>query len=338
MDLSFKKKINYGIELLRMMMSFWVILKHFYSPKNKIISNIIISHSFHVPTFFIISFFFLYHSLTFRIIKKMKDRIERLLIPYIIYPVLTFAIRKLLYNFFNYEWLKTSIYQLIRQFIVGRSLYPVLWFHFNLILITLLFNIISFIFKKNYLSILQILAILSYYLQLSGVNFQYFNIYKTTICFSVGYFAETIPIAVTGLSIASIDTINKLKKKRFMTYFFSISFLFIIFKYDLFIKIKGFGKQGLMRILGGIFFFLIFSLIPLENCNEKTLNYIKNLTSYTPGIYFLHGKIYTIFRDKISLIKAKTFLGCILNYLICYSISTLCYNLFKNTKLKFLFI
>lgn len=268
----------------------------------------------------------------------MKDRIDRLLIPYIIYPVLTFAIRKLLYIFFNYEWLKTSIYQLIRQFIVGRSLYPVLWFHFNLILITLLFNIISFIFKKNYLSILQILAILSYYLQLSGVNFQYFNIYKTTICFSVGYFAETIPIAVTGLSIASIDTINKLKKKRFMTYFFSISFLFLFFKYDLFIKNKGFGKQGLMRIFGGIFFFLIFSLIPLENCNEKTLNYIKNLTSYTAGIYYLHGKIYSIFSDKISLIKAKTFLGCILNYLICYSISTLGYNLFKNTKLKFLFI
>ena len=62
-----------------MMMSFWVILYHFYLPKNKIIYNIIKKYEFHVPTFIIISFFFLYDSLNFRKIKKMKERLERLL-------------------------------------------------------------------------------------------------------------------------------------------------------------------------------------------------------------------------------------------------------------------
>ena len=332
-----KKKINYGLELLRMMMSFWVILFHFYLPKNKIIFDIIKNHGFHVPTFIIISFFFLYDSLNFRKIKKMKERLERLLIPYILYPILTFIVQNFLYRFFNLTSLKTSLYQLIMQFIIGRCLCPVLWFHFNLILITILFDIISLIFKNNYLSILQTLGILCYFLQLSQVNFKYFNMFKHDIEFSVGYFAETLPLAVTGVSIASLDIINKLQKKRFKAYLFSISFLYIFFKYDLFIQIKGFGKQGIMYNIGGVSFFLIFSLIPLENLNKKLLNYIKNLTSYTPGIYLLHMH-YNIFKDKIYLIKARTFYGCILNYIICYLVSALGFNLLKNNKFKSLFV
>ena len=53
-----KKTINYGLEILRMLMSFWIVLNHLYNPKNKQINNIIIRHRFHVPTFLIISFYF----------------------------------------------------------------------------------------------------------------------------------------------------------------------------------------------------------------------------------------------------------------------------------------
>ena len=120
--------------------------------------------------------------------------------------------------------------------------------------------------------------------------------------------------------------------------FFSIFILFIIFKYNIFTPVKGFGKQGIMNNVGGVLFFIIFSLIPLENLNVKILTFIIYLTRYTPGIYFLHINIYNIFKYKFYLIKHKTFFGCFLIYLICYSISSICFNLTKKTKLKYLFI
>ena len=150
-----------------------------YKPKNKIIQNIIIKHKFHVPTFVIISFFFLYNSLLTKKIKKYKERLERLLIPYIIYPILTYIININLYYIFQIDSLKTSLYKLITQLILGRGLYGVLWFHFNLILITIFFYIISLIFKHNFLTFFQIVQIFSYIIQFSQINFKFFNTSKS---------------------------------------------------------------------------------------------------------------------------------------------------------------
>ena len=338
MNSIYKKKINYGFEILRMLMEFWIILNHLYKPKKKIIQKIIIEHKFHVPTFIIMSFYFLYNNLSKRKIKKIKDRLERLFIPYILYPILSYIINNFFYIFFKFKNLKTSLYQLILQLIVGRELCKVLWFHFNLILITIFFYLISFIFKNYYLYFLQIIGIFSYLIQFSEINFNYFNRFRNTISLSVGYFAETIPLAVTGLFIAFIDIINKSKKNLFMAFFFSFSFIFMFFKYDIFTPVKGFGKQGIMYNIGGVSFFLIFSLIPLDNLNKRTLFFIKLITSFTPGIYFLHFRIYDILKYKISLIKDNSFFGCLIIYLICYSLSFLGYKLFINTKLKYLFI
>ena len=93
-----------------------------------------------------------------------------------------------------------------------------------------------------------------------------------------------------------------------------------------------------MYNIGGVSFFLIFSLIPFEFFNKTILIFIKNFTSFTPGIYLWHIQIYKIFRFKIYLIKHHTFLGSLLMYFICYTISYLGYNIFKKTKLKYFFI
>ena len=333
-----KKKINYGVEILRMILAFLVIMEHFFYLKNFKVKRIPFKLRFHVPTFFMISFYYLYNNLVNRKIYKIKERLKRLLIPYLLYPIIIYIAYYSLYFFFHYENLRTNLYQLIIQLIVGRLLNSVLWFQFNLILITLLFCIIVFKFQNNYLSFLQTLGILAYLFQFSNINYEYFKMYKDYIRFSVGYFAETIPFAVTGLYIASKDIINKLKKNRFLTLYFSILFLFILFKYTIFITPHGFGKQGIFFNIEAFLFFLIFSLIPFDYHNEKILIFIKYLTSFTPGVYFLHTKIYLIFKGKITLIKEHTFSGCLLIYLACYLVSFIGYNIFKKNILKHLFI
>ena len=333
-----KKTRNYGVEILRMIMAFFVIIEHCYKPKNITLQNIVIILGFHVPTFLIISFYYLNNNLVNRKVDKIKERLKRLLIPYLFYPIIIYIAYNLLYIFFHFETLRKSLYQLIIQFIVGRLLCSVLWFQFNLILITVLFYIIAFIFKSYYLPFLKILGILSYALQYSNINYKYFKIYKDYIRFSVGYFAETLPIAVTGLFISSIDLINILKKKYSLNIILYTFFLFILFKYRIFSPVNGFGKQGILYNIEAVSFFVIFSLIQFENFNKKILTCIKYLTRFTPGVYFLHTKIYLILKIKISLIKNHTFLGCLLIYLISYLISFIGYNSLKKNKLKHLFI
>ena len=271
-----KVKRNYGIQILRMILSFWVILNHYYKPKNKDLKNIIIEHRFHVPTFIIISFYFLNRNITERNIKKIKERLERLLIPYKVYPILNYLISNFLYIYYGSKDFKIKFTLLLQQFLIGRGIFSVLWFQFNLIVLTIFFYIISFSFKNHYLFLFQILSIFAYICQLSDLNFNFFNKYSTQISTSVGYFIETFPLAVTGISLGSINFINKFKKKRFKTIYFSLSFIFIFFKYDVFQKVKGFGKQGFMYNIGGCFFFFSFSLFPLEyfNKNSQHMNII----------------------------------------------------------------
>jgi len=96
---------NYGIEILRMIMTFFVIIEHFYKPKNISIQKITIRLRFHVPIFLIL---------------------KRLLIPYLFYPIIIFIVYNFLCIFFHFEELRKSLYQLIIQYIVGRSLCSVL--------------------------------------------------------------------------------------------------------------------------------------------------------------------------------------------------------------------
>ena len=338
MDSKPKNKRNYGVEILRMIVAFLVVIYHFYKPKNITLQKIKSKLNFHVPTFLIISFYYLNNNLVNRKVDKIKERFKRLLIPYLFYPIIIYIISNFLYIFFHFEKLRKSLYQLVIQFIVGRPLYSVLWFQFNLILITVLFYIIAFIFKSYYLPFLQLLGILSYLLQFSNINYKYFRIYRVYIRDSVGFIAETLPIAITGLYISSIDIINKSKKKSFLNIILYTFFLFVLFKYQIFSPVKGFGKQGILYNIEAVSFFVIFSLFQFDNLNKKILILIKYLTSYTPGVYFLHSKVYLILRIKISLIKNHTFLGCLLIYVISYLISFIGYNSLKKTQLKHLFI
>lgn len=334
-----KIKVNYGLQLLRMIMSFWVVLNHCYKTKNNLLYKIIFGHRFHVPTFIFISFYFFYKNISIKNIDKMKVRLEKLFLPYLIYPIFIWLLNYFLLIKSGEFRLKVYYKSLIIQFLIGRGVHGILWFHFNLILLTILFYIIAFIFNEQYLFILQILAIITYFLQYSKLNFKYFKKYNNNITFSVGYFVETYPLAVTGLTFSSLNLITTLQKYRFKSLFFSIIFIVMLFKYNIFTLINGFGKQGLMLNIGSLLFFIFFYLLPIEQVKIPIINYtIRYITNYTAGIYFLHIFIYKILKNYITLIYKKTLLGCIIIYITCYLICLICYNKFKYSKLKYLFI
>ena len=72
-----------GLEILKLFLSFWVVTAHCCEIEE--IRILLTKIRLHVPTFIIISFFFLYSSLSNRNIQKLKNRFFRLLISYIGY-------------------------------------------------------------------------------------------------------------------------------------------------------------------------------------------------------------------------------------------------------------
>ena len=154
-------KINYGIQLLRTILSYLVLQYHCYNinlTKNKILTGTINAIRFYVPTFYVISYYFSYNTFKFRNITKIKLRLERFIIPYFTYSIL-FSILNHIIHYNNYIF---SYYNLISQLISGLGIYSAFWYLCNLIFSFIFFSIIIFIFQKNTLFIIQLIGIFGY--------------------------------------------------------------------------------------------------------------------------------------------------------------------------------
>ena len=89
-----KSQRNIGLEILRMFLCFRIILLHYYSGKKKFIIKL---KKNQVSTFFFISFYFLFPIISKRNTRTMKLRLERLFLPYIIYPNIVWIINNLMF-------------------------------------------------------------------------------------------------------------------------------------------------------------------------------------------------------------------------------------------------
>ena len=266
-----KNKLNLGLQLLKMILSFWIVMIHTSRVTKFSFFHIFFLRNFHVPTFFVMSFYFLNIHISERKIPKMKQRFERLLIPYILLPIIIWIFNNLLYIFHksNRFGHKLTFRDLINQIIIGNIFHRIFWYQFNLIFITLLFTIISFVFMKKYLAILHIFTLISYILQYTGYNLKLFIKYKESIKYSLGNIVEIIPFTVVGLFLGSIDIIEKLKFIRFKVIFFCFIYIYFLFKYDMFNKIFGFYYPGIIHNFGAFFLFIFFLMIPLENIKNR---------------------------------------------------------------------
>ena len=76
--------------------------------------------------------------------------------------------------------------------------------------------------------------IITYFMQYSKYNENIFIKYIDEFQNSVGRLSLMIPFAVTGFTLASLDTINKLKNYKFITIIFSISIFILVDNFNVF--------------------------------------------------------------------------------------------------------
>lgn len=328
-----------GISILRSILCFWVLIIHCSDVKDT--HKKFLTRHFHVPTFFLLSFYFYYPIANGRNIQKLKLRFQRLLYPYIFYAIFIIIMNNILVT---YTSLKSShrlysLKDLYIQILIGTRFYNLFWFQFNLIFLSLFFAIISFIFKKKLLFILEFIGIISLYLHLSGINYYAFIYLKMPTQSSLGNLNEMIPLAVFGCFFNSINLLQKLNKLDLSILFILSSLLFLIFKYDIFLKYPGFIYPNvLLNILGSTLLLLLFGIINFDKFT-RTKKIIKKITLFTGGIYYIHGIFpkYLYFFFKITKKNTSYFYPfCI--YIICYIICLLGNKIFKNNKMKYLFM
>jgi len=328
-----EKKKNYGIAILRVILSFMVVLDHFYN--YKVLKNYLHILYYHIPTFFILSFYYTSNYFKYFNISKIKTRFERIVIPLIFWSIISLILNNIYYYFFSIECPHT-IFDLFHNLLNGHLFYFALWFQIVLILSTLIVSIVVLLFKKHYLLIFHFLMILAYKFQYSGESYTFFYKYFT-IHYTVTYgrFIDDFPHCISGLLLGVHNIPNNLKLHRIKAIFINIIILLFVSKYNFDVNMKCFKYGGIRLDLAAICLFLIFYLSNITINNEKIIKIFDIITNYTPGIYFSHYLIGKgIIMKYILGNKIITLFGCIILYLSSYA---LCFSLDKligNTKLK----
>jgi len=335
-----KKEYNIGIGILRVFLSFMVIIDHLYDRKKY--PAYIYFLCYHIPTFFLLSFFYTSKTLKSFNINKIKMRLERIIIPYFSWYIIYWIFNNIYFYLFNINKshsLKDFIYNLLN----GRSFNAALWFQIILILLTIIFLIIIFLFKNYYMNILVTLGILSYILQYTGLNYEFFtNYFPYHYKITYGRIAEGFPHAITGFYISSNNLMKLLKNNIRNTITNSIIILIFITKLKVFLDIDTFKYGGIRLNIGAICFLFIFFFFPSKKIkNEFLIKIIIKLTNYTGGIYFLHiliGRGYILKKIfTILTIKRHTIFHCITVFIISHILCLFGTKLFGRTKFKHLF-
>jgi fucose 4-O-acetylase-like acetyltransferase len=196
-----KSQINnifdFGIAFLKVFLAFDVVRSHSFnakSTKNKYLLFFLRNRRFHVPSFFIISFYFMHKEFISFNINRYIKRIERLIIPYLIWPFIIWSFNNIL-NYLLKTNYSSSLKNLIYQLLWGNNFIKQLWFQWDLIIITILYFIILYSFKSNYLLIIQLLTILAYILQYSGINKKFYNRLRKEQKECLGRLVEVINIS-----------------------------------------------------------------------------------------------------------------------------------------------
>ena len=112
------KKINYSFELLRLILSVWVVIHHCYQ-----YSYLYRKGLFPVPTFMIMSFYFYYNIIIKKDVIKIKQRFQRILIPYIVWPILLFIFNNYLFELKGFSLYNKKLFlnDFIVQLIFGQK-------------------------------------------------------------------------------------------------------------------------------------------------------------------------------------------------------------------------
>ncbi len=324
---------NYSIAFMKAFFSFCVVCCHFWNSDNIGLYPVDMMYRMRgaaVHVFIIISFYLMGETLSSK--EKAKKRVYRLLVPYLGWGVIYYyaywimgVVRQIIGNSRGNSIV--SYKDLLWQLALGSSRYlcPVLWYHFNLIILTVLF-VIVFSYSRDYIWInVVILGLLAFWLQYSGINYWLFGRFGFEVRYSLGRIVELLPSSCLGLLLAKSQNLNKIKEHGIVTVFICIVTMILISYYDVISDCSySFYYGGLKVVMYSTLAYLLFWVIPFEAAPEWMKTILFFAAKYSLGVYCVHlavGHCWDSYACKILGLGNKTFFGSMVIYLLSLAVS-----------------
>ncbi len=321
-------KRNVGIDILKVWMSFEVILCHFGQCSEVWIYNHFFTYftRMAVPVFMIVSF---YLSVRFILDKdcqfnKLTKRLWRIYWPLVAWGVIYLVVYNIIALLCNDDGYKYSFGNLIWQVLTGHSYNQAMWFNAVLGGLSILYYIVCKIDAKYNTAAIVLLSLLAVFVTYSGLN----NICITLrgeLNFPLGRIAEMIPYAGLGLLL------YKKKYHNLIVFIVSIVLVkeFCGTIYD--------GEVVNYHYSGVKLFFcsalLVVSFIILNLSRYRWLMRMATfLSTYSMGIYCIHILVGRILCSLSFYIDPfyQSVLIYLLSLAICYCISKIPNNNLKE--------
>lgn len=331
-----EKNYNLGIEILRLLLCFLVVVCHFWSSGDGDLrgwkSALAWIRGYAVPAFMVMSFYFCEPKLEEKNWKAIWRRIGKLYIPLAGWAVIYFVI----YRVIRVDGIRWS--DLLWQASLGHStLNQTMWFQVDLILLTLLFALLINIFY-NYKQVLLAAALVAWTLQYSGIN-RAFGILPGEMSFPLGRLCEMLPFAVGGAVLYWIG-MDRIRKHRFFACAVSVVTIGFLYLADVFAPVAGFGYAGIQCLIVGMALVVFFYCLPLENIRHgrRAFHFV---SSCSMGVYCVHrlvARIFAIILGKVApSLQLQPLIFCVIVYCISLGISCAGAWVFRGTRLKNLF-
>lgn len=318
------KRCNAGIALLKLIMSFCVVLDHFWNDTscNALYLPFLLGRKIAAPIFMVIAFLYWPQQVGKEYLKR---RIWRLAYLHVMWTIIYFL------------FYRASITEFLLQLVFGTTLNRSMWFQPVAILLTILLYYVcaqeqvdcpsqSFRGKYSDNSILIFMLVLAWLLQYTHINHWlwarvYYAMDQTDyVCVTMGRIVEFLPFAVGGVLLR--NNFKWLRKnKYFCVLVFIVSMIMLFILHDKYNYAPGFNYSGIEVLSAAVFTVAFFGTVLDVESLRKTLFFI---AKPTPGIYCAHRLIAHIIKSDISY-RSESFGWCItlygISWLVCFFIS-----------------
>ena len=349
-----KKSLNVGLNLLRILLTFGVVLDHFWwtaTPEDYTGVRKALWHlrTLAVPAFMTMTFFFTANRFRFGDVPWLKKHFLRLYEPFVFWALVYFAVRLVVARFD--AWYDVGLADLLWQLALGSSerLCMQFWFHGDLIILTALF-FVAFravsCAKANFYLALGAVA-LGFTLQYTPLNDAMFGWMPFGAKYPLGRLAAMLPYAGAGFLLAAIkDRLAALTPgMKVSAALFGLWLAWLVVYRDVCPRPHSeVGYAGLQLNLTAWGIFFAFYYLPFDKMPAAFLKVVLGVSKYCMGVYCIHLLLGQLVFDfvfkgtktatKYGELRIFTVVQCIvvwvLSYVLCWLIAKIPVKFFKR--------
>ena len=252
-----------------------------------------------VPSFVLISFYLsgsLFLQSKSMIAEQLRKKIKRLLLPFIAWSILGFAV------YVKKISLANIFFQLLFGSVVNSPLYYLaITFYF-----ILLFSMLTWLNFRLRLIALCVLMIVCFYIQYTGLNYCIFSDFSESSRYTLGRLGELFPYAVVGILLRHYFNISQCYDLNYRVnwwWFLIIVPVFIAGIILLRYTPKGFGYQGIGLAICSSSMFLMFLIQSNANLLNFTPHIVLSISNISLGIFCSHYLLNRIIRSWFGSLK-----------------------------------